>query len=183
MSRAAETFILPLASGPSGVTRAYAQQADGHLGVDQAPVLPPSGPLFRNHGQVRHFQQAVIGGKHRFGLGCLVQLAVETLNGVGGVDQSAHFLMVLEIGAEIGPVGPPGLGDFWVFLAPALPKGVQSIQGCLLIHGGIDRLQVGHKGLQILAEHILAGIAQLVDDTALVLSLGKGGVDGRIKSR
>lgn len=69
-------------------------KVDGHLGVDQAPVLPPSSPLFRNihHGQIQHFQQAVIGGKDGLGLGHLAQLAVETLNGVGGVDQPAHLL-------------------------------------------------------------------------------------------
>ncbi len=138
-------------------------KVDGHLGVDQAPVLTPSAPFFRNihHSQIQHFQQTTISRKHRFGLGHLTQLAVKPLNGLGGVDQSAHLLGVLEIGAEIGLIGLPGLGDFWVFLVPARPKGVQSIQGCLLAHGGIDRLQIGHKGLQVLVGHILAGITQL----------------------
>ena len=63
--------------------------------------------------------------------------------------RSAHLLRVLEIGTEIGPVGPPGLGGFLAFLVPALLKGVQSIQGCLLVYSGIDRLQVGHKCLQV----------------------------------
>ena len=65
-------------------------KVDGHLGVDQAPVLPPSGPLFRNihHGQIQHFQQAVIGGKDGLGLGHLAELAVEALNGIGGIDWS-----------------------------------------------------------------------------------------------
>ena len=33
-------------------------KVDGHLGVDQAPVLLPSSPFFRNihHGQIQHFQ-------------------------------------------------------------------------------------------------------------------------------
>lgn len=50
-------------------------KVDGHLGVDQAPVLPPSGPFFRNihHGQIQHFQQTVIGGKDGLGLGHLTQ--------------------------------------------------------------------------------------------------------------
>ena len=60
----------------------------GQLGVDQAPVLTASSPFFCNihHGQIQHFQQAVIGGKDRFGLGHLAQLVVETLNGIGGID-------------------------------------------------------------------------------------------------
>ena len=63
-------------------------KVDGHLGVDQAPVLPPSGPFFCNiyHSQIQHFQQTIISWKHRFGLGYLAQLAVETLNGIGGID-------------------------------------------------------------------------------------------------
>lgn len=46
-------------------------KVDSHLGMDQAPVLPPSGPFFRNihHGRIQHFQRAVIGGKDGF---CLI---------------------------------------------------------------------------------------------------------------
>ena len=75
--------------------------------MDQAPVLPPSGPLFRNihHGQIQHFQQAVIGEKDRFVLGHLAQLAGEAFNGIGGIDQSMYLLGILEVGAEIGLVG------------------------------------------------------------------------------
>lgn len=61
-------------------------KVDGHLGMDDTPVLPPPSPLFRNvyHGQIQHFPQAVIGGKDRFSLGHLAELAVKALNGVGG---------------------------------------------------------------------------------------------------
>ena len=92
--------------------------------MDQAPILPPSGPLFRNvhHGQIQHFQQAVIRGKDRLGLGHLAQLAVKPLNGIGGVDQPAHLLGVLKIGAEIGPARPPGLEIFGYFLSQRSPK-------------------------------------------------------------
>ena len=62
--------------------------AFGNLGMDQAPVLTASSPFFANiyHGQIQHFQQAVIGRKHGFGFCHLAQLAVNTLNGVGGAD-------------------------------------------------------------------------------------------------
>ena len=141
--------------------------------MNQAPVLSPSGPFLRNihHGQIQHFQQTVIGRKYRFCLGHLAQLAVKALNGVGGVDQSSYLLRVFEICAQIGLIGPPGLGNFRVFLVPVHSKGVQGSQGSLLIHGSIDRLQV-------LVGHILAGIAQLVDDAVLNFDLWEGGVDG-----
>lgn len=126
--------------------------------MDQVPVLPPPSPLFRNvvyHGQIQHFQQAVIGGKDEFGFCCLARLAVKALNGVGGVDQSAHLLGVLKIGAEIGPVDPSGLGGFRTSLDPALPKGVQSTPRCLFVYSDIDHFQVGHKCLQLLVGYIL----------------------------
>ena len=111
--------------------------------MDQAQVLPQSSPLFRNihHSQIQHFQQAIIGRKDGLGLGHLAQLAVEALNGVGGADQPAHLLGILETGTQVCPVCPPRLRDFRVFLVPALPKGVQTIQGCLFTHSGIDSLQ------------------------------------------
>lgn len=155
---------------------------DGHLGVNQAPVLPASDPLFCNihHGQIQDFQQAVIGGGHGIGLGDLAQMAVEALNGVGGVDEPAHLLRELEIRAQVGPVGPSGPGDFGVFLVPAFPKGSQS---GLPVRSGVDRLQIGHEGLQILVGHIFAGITKLVDDAALDFRLRKGGMDSCVKSR
>ena len=92
---------------------------DGHLGMDQAPILPSPSPLFRNihHGQIEHFQQAIIGRKHRFGLGNLTQLAVKALNCVGGIDQSSYGIRILEIRTQICPVVPPGLRNFRVFLS------------------------------------------------------------------
>ena len=67
---------------------------------------------------MRHFQQAVIGGKDGLGLGLLAQLTVNALNGIGGVDQPAHLLGILETGTEMGPLGPLGPSDFRVFLTP-----------------------------------------------------------------
>ena len=52
----------------------------------------------------------------------LVQLAVKTHNGVGGINKPVHCLMVLEIGAEIGPVGALELGAFRLFFVTVFPK-------------------------------------------------------------
>lgn len=107
-----------------------------------------------------------------------MQLAIEALDGVGGADQPPHLLRILEIGADVGPVVPPGLGDFGVFLVPVLLKGIQN---GLIIHSGIDCLQVGHERLQLLVGHLFAGIVQLVDDAVLDLGFGKDGMNDRIK--
>ena len=61
----------------------------GQLGVDDSPVLPATGPFLRDvqHGQIQHFQQAVIRGENSLGLGHLAELTVETLDCVGRIDQ------------------------------------------------------------------------------------------------
>lgn len=103
---------------------------DGQLPVDCTPVLTPSCPFPGNvhHGQIQHLEQAVIGGEYGFGFRHLPELAVEAFNSIGGVDQLPDLLGILEIGAEIGPVLPPGLGDLRVFPVPALRERLQSIQ-------------------------------------------------------
>ena len=60
--------------------------------MDQAPVLPPAGPGLRDirHGQIRHFQQAVIRRGERSYLGHFPQLPVEALDRVGRIDRAAY---------------------------------------------------------------------------------------------
>ena len=79
--------------------------------MDQAPILPPSRPFPRNvhHGQIEHLEQAVVRGENGLRFRHLAELAVEALDGVGGVNQPPQLLRVLEIGAQIRPVLPPGL--------------------------------------------------------------------------
>jgi len=52
----------------------------------------------------------------------------------------------------------------------------------MLRNSGIDHLQIGHEGLQVLVGHILAGIAQLVDNAVLNFGLWKDGAEGCVKS-
>ena len=123
--------------------------------MDQAPILSAASPLFRDvhHGQIQHFQKAVIGWEHGFSFGHLAKLTIEFLNGIGRVNQPPHFLGIFEVGAEIGPVVPSGLRNPGVFLVPMLCEGVQGVQCCRLIYCGVDRFQIGHKGFQILGSN------------------------------
>ena len=107
MSRRRHSYPLCHRSEPALLRHALGE-VDSHLHVDHTPVLPPAGPLLRDvhHGQIQHFQQAVVGGEHGFGFGHLAQLAVEALDGIGGVNQPPHLLRVLEIGAQVCPVVP-----------------------------------------------------------------------------
>ena len=58
------------------------------LGMDLSPVLPVSGPFFRDiHGcQIQHFQKAVIRRKYRLAFSHFPELAVESFNGICGVN-------------------------------------------------------------------------------------------------
>ena len=84
---------------------------DNKLSVDAAPVLSATGPFFRDvlHGQIQHFEKAVISRKYGLCLSHFLQLPVEAFYGIGRIDQLSQFLRKLEICAEIRPVFVPGL--------------------------------------------------------------------------
>lgn len=88
--------------------------------MDAAPVLPPTCPLFRNihHRQIQHFQQTVVRRENALGFCDLPQLPVKALDRVRGIDQTADFLRIFEVGAEVGPVFPPRLCDLGMVSFP-----------------------------------------------------------------
>ena len=79
------------------------------LSVDAAPVLSATGPLFCDvlHGQIQHFEKAVISRKYGLCLSHFLQLPVEAFYGIGRIDQLSEFLRELEICTEIRPVFIP----------------------------------------------------------------------------
>lgn len=154
------------------------------LRMDHAPVLPPASPFLRNirHGQIWHFQQTGIRREHRFGLGHFPELPVKALDRIGRIDQAAHLLGVLEVGAQVRPILPSGLSNLRIFLVPFLRKSIQSVQSSRLIDCGVDCLQVCHERLDVLVGHIFAGIAELMDDAVLNFRLGKNSFNGSGKA-
>ena len=62
------------------------------LGMDLSPVLPVTGPFFRDvHGcQIQHFQKAVIRRKNRLAFGHFPELAVESFNGICGIKRETR---------------------------------------------------------------------------------------------
>ena len=87
---------------------------DFKLGVDLPPVLPVSGPFFRDiHGcQIQHFQKAVIRLKNRLAFGHFPKLAVESFNGICGINQPSYCLRIFEISGQGCSVIIPGFIDF-----------------------------------------------------------------------
>lgn len=56
--------------------------------MDLPPILSVSGPFFRDihHGQIQHFQEALIGREYRLRFRDLPQLLVKSLDGIRGID-------------------------------------------------------------------------------------------------
>ena len=93
---------------------------DFKLGVDLPPVLPVSGPFFRDiHScQIQHFQKAVIRRENRFAFSHFPELTIESFNGICGVNQASYCLRIFEISGQGCPVIMPGFIDFWVLGIP-----------------------------------------------------------------
>lgn len=153
--------------------------ANRELSMDHAPVHTLPRPFFRNvhHRQIQHFQKGVVRGEDGFRLGYFSELAVEAFDGVRGINQPADGVGKPEIGAQICPVFSPGRGDPGIFLTPDSLKIVQSFQRCRFVCRGVNGLQIRHELLDILIGHILARVAQLVNDAVLDICLRENHVD------
>ena len=81
------------------------------LSVNSTPVLTASSPLFHDviHSQIQHLEKAVISRKYGLCLSYFLELSVEALYGICGINQLPKLLRELEIGAEIRPILIPGL--------------------------------------------------------------------------
>ena len=145
--------------------------------MDQAPILPTAGPLLGDvHGcKVEHFKQAVIAGEHRFSFGNLPELAVESFDGISGINELPYLARILEIGRELRPAVSSGFRYFRIFFVPFFSKGVQLIKGRLPVHGSIDLFQISHKSLDILVGDELGTVPYLMDDASLDFRLGENG--------
>ena len=157
--------------------------------MDAAPVLPPTRPLFRNihHRQIQHFQQTVVCRENALGFCNLPQLPVKALDRVRGIDQTADFLRIFEVGAEVRPVFLPrfcdlGIFDLGIFIVPILRKSLQSVQSSLFVHCCIHGFQIGRESLQVFVRNVFAGIPQLVNHAVLNLRFREHCMDGCIET-
>ena len=157
---------------------------DGQLRMDVAPVLPPTRPLFCNihHRQIQHFQQTVICRENALGFCDLPQLPIKAFNRVRGIDQTADFLRIFEVGAEVSPVFPPRLCNLGIFIVPVLRESLQSVQSSLFVHCCIHGFQIGHESLQVFVRNVFAGIPQLVNHAVLNLRFREHRMDGCIET-
>ena len=98
----------------------------------------------------------------------LAHLAVQTLDGVGGVEDLADLGREREEGDDLLPLAPPAGDDGRVLLAPG--AFFEHVQGCRSGLGtgcGVDRLQVLGDRLALLPGCELHRVADQVDDASL----------------
>ena len=79
--------------------------------MDLPPILTVTRPFLRDihHRQIQHFQQTVICREDALGFCDFPQLPIKAFDRVRGIDQTADFLRIFEVGTEVGPVFPPRL--------------------------------------------------------------------------
>lgn len=74
-------------------------------------------------------------------------------------------------------------GKSWGILVPPVGEALQCCCDSTFIGSSVNLLQVDHQFLQILVDHVFAGVSELVDDAVLYLCLGKYRLYGSGKAR
>jgi len=106
------------------------------------------------------------------------QLGVQRLDGVGGVDDSAHSLREGEERNDVLPLPPPDLSDRLVFSSPgARVKGFQGLSAGLGILGAVDFSQLGDDRLPVLPGDEIERVSNEMHDAGLHRSFREDGVD------
>lgn len=104
---------------------------------------------------------------------------VDTLNGVGGVDDPAHLRRKHEERNDAVPGSSPGRGDQGMLLAPfALLEGFQCIQGRFRRCRRVDRFELSCNGFPILPSHEIGLVADQANDAGLHRSKWESRLDG-----
>ena len=108
----------------------------------------------------------------------LAQPSIVTFDSVGRVNQPANLGWIGKEGGQVFPVILPRLDRNGILLAPRLAELQEVTLGLFAGTGLIDRFQIGHKVFALFPDRILQAVADLMNDAALNLGLGKDGMDG-----
>lgn len=139
------------------------------------PVSHRLGPLLGDvpDRQVEQLVQRVSVGKQVTVSADLAKRAVERLDGVGGVDDLADVVGVVEERDYVFPVGFPAPADGWKALVVALAELAQRLLGRFGDGSLLDVLEFARDLLLLLPAHEL----EAVGDAALVPDLGDESVE------
>ena len=130
-------------------------------------------------GKVEQLGGRFVAGEVPAVLHDLSQLHVQTLDGVGGVDDAAHFGRIGEERHHLRPLPAPGLGDRRTFGAPEpLFEGRERRFRRLGVRSLVNRFELGGNRFAVLPGHIAQGVANQMHDAGLNLRLREGGLDG-----
>ena len=109
-----------------------------------------------------------------------VQLAVcgvQALDRIRRVDDGPDICGKLEDRGDDVPVTLPAFHGIRIFLRPFFCDPIPIGSPLFLIRGIVDRFEVVGEGLTVFVRHILQGVADLMDDAALVFRLWESGLD------
>lgn len=137
-------------------------------------------PLFFDihQGQVNGLLSSHIIGKLHLGFDVLPDLPVHIFNGIGGIDDFSDLHRKIKIAGQVLPVSFPGQDSVFVFLLPFSCKACKGVLSGVFIGSGIYLFEIGTEGLPVLPDHVLAAIADLVDNAQLGDGLGKDALNG-----
>ena len=121
----------------------------------------------------RQVFQGSIRSEHALVLGNLAELAVISFDRIDSLDDPPDMRRVPEVRAEPVPVLAPAPDDYRIRLAPLDLQVIKCLFRCILVHRLIHLLQILHKLLLPLADHILDRVADLVHDAELDVVSGE----------
>lgn len=163
----APVLILSCLSIDAGVD--FVGEVDGELVEGELPFLDGVGPLQlgSHQRQPQQLEGGVLGREVTSVLDDLAQLTIHSLNGIGGVYDSADLGREREERDDPLPIATPGLGDHWVTAGPAVVEGDQRLERGLFGGRLVDRLQIDGHRPAVLVGDVLEAVADQMDNAGL----------------
>ncbi len=153
---------------------------DLQLAQHPAPVSQRHNPLLGDlmRCQIQRLQKRCIARKYAPLLIQTTVAAVQTLDGISGVDHLSDISRELEDRRYQVPILVPALHGVGIAALPFFGNTVESFQSSFLSRRMIDRFQVVGELFLVLPADVFKRISHLMNDAALELCLRKRRIDG-----
>lgn len=134
-----------------------------------SPVLNRLSPFLANarKGKIYKFFQGSIRCKYSFIFSDFTKLSVVSFHSICCVNDSSNVLRVLEVCSKFIPVVSPAFDNYRIILAPFQFKIIQCFFCSIFIDCLVNKFEVLHELLLILAGNILDRVTNLVNNTKL----------------
>src|SRR3546814_148529 len=142
----------------------------GELGRCHAPLTWRHFPLFFGsvQDQIEQLGGRLVAWEVSPGSDRAPELRVKRLDGIGCVDDPAHFVRERKERDDLAPGAPPALADSGITLAPGTGlERRQRLFGSVGICRTVNLLECGCQPLAVFPGHEVHGVTQQVDNTGL----------------